>query len=213
MGKVYNAEMLDSEYVNKMNDYKEYIDNHRKNVIEAFQDVFLKRYNDPYDFPSDIGFTTEEFKQAIKDVTPEVLMHDMSKYSDEEFYPYLDYFIKGYFSDSIPDDQKDPVIEAKYQEAWRHHYLYNAHHPKFWYYSEADENGNYTHHYDTKSDVAAPMLLKDIIHMISDWEGMSRKFGGSTLDWYNNKADEEKSDLNPETKIIVDKMLNTIFPR
>lgn len=211
MGQVLNVTNTgDKKYDEASEKYLKYIDDHRKNVILSYRDLF---YDKTYNFPEDIGFSQEQFKDAVMLALPDVLAHDMSKYSDEEFYPYLDYNIHDYFNPEISDDQKDKLVVERFENAWKHHYLHNSHHPEYWHYTELDTNGVPVHHYDKRSDEAYPMPLKDIIHMICDWEGMSRGKGGTTVGWYNsNNSSDERASLNPTTKSTVEKLLQVIYP-
>ena len=61
------------------------------------------------------------------------------------------------------------------------------------------------------SEFVEKMPKKYIKQMICDWEAMSMKFGGSTVKWYNTMAKEERDDLNPNTRIKVKEILESIY--
>ena len=55
------------------------------------------------------------------------------------------------------------------------------------------------------------MTLDAIIEMLCDWEGMSLKFGTSTLSWYEKDAKDEKAALSPNSKAIVEELLYNVL--
>ena len=50
-----------------------------------------------------------------------------------------------------------------------------------------------------------------ICHMICDWEAMSIKFSGSTVDWYINKADQERRDMSENTRKLVKQIMEYLY--
>lgn len=55
------------------------------------------------------------------------------------------------------------------------------------------------------------MSLGAIIHMICDWEAMSKKFKTNTLEWYETQADEEKACMTEHSRIILEELLKAVF--
>lgn len=107
--------------------------------------------------------------------------HDDSKFSEEEFEPYA----QKWFGD------KKKTLE--YEEAWKHHWMNNEHHPEFW--------------------LGEDMPLIYILEMICDWGSFSMKSGNikELSDFYYNKAkDDEEKNLSDNTKAIIEEILNKI---
>jgi hypothetical protein len=52
-------------------------------------------------------------------------MHDMSKFSLAEFMPYCNYFFDE-------DGKTNSDKKCDFNDAWRHHYLNNMHHPEYY---------------------------------------------------------------------------------
>ena len=107
--------------------------------------------------------------------------HDDSKFSEEEFEPYA----QKWFGDGKKT--------LEYNQAWKHHWMNNEHHPEFW--------------------LGEDMPLIYILEMLCDWGSFSMKSGNlrELSDFYYNKAknDEEKN-LSEGTKIIIEEILTKI---
>lgn len=160
----------------KRNEYKEYIDEHISNVWKAWKQV------------TEI-FKDEEFVTDIdinKTITKNILNHDISKYSFEEFEPYRMRFF------SIIEDEKDNNSKV-FDEAWKHHYTYNQHHWNYWVRSD---------------DIVVAMDLIYIIEMICDWIAMGYKFKNTAYDYYYKNKDNIK--LHDDTRLIVEKYLDQL---
>ena len=183
---------LDPQLVQKEKENKEYIDDHILHVNIAFNDYFLILLENQVT-NSDDQFMYE-FKNAIYDCAELISVHDLSKYSNEEFDAYRLNFYPTTEEKNSPD-YSDRIKEI-FDPAWVHHYTNNPHHPQYW----LDDNKN-----------PIDMELKYIIEMICDWIAMSNKFGGTVIDWYNNSAGDEKSYMTENTKRIVEKIFTIIF--
>ena len=107
--------------------------------------------------------------------------HDDSKFSEEEFEPYA----QKWFGDGKKT--------LEYEEAWKHHWLNNEHHPEFW--------------------LGEDMPLIYILEMLCDWGSFSMKSGNlrELSDFYFNKAkDDEEKNLSDVTKEIIEDILTKI---
>lgn len=153
--------------------YKAYIDNHRANVKTAYDVNGIA-------IGKALGLSIADMKQLKKQIED----HDISKYWDEEFEGYRQYFYP------VPGETKD---KEKFDIAWKHHYTYNRHHYEAWLV-----NGQPT--------VMDPVYLAE---MILDWEAMSRHFGGNPLDWY--EKNKETITLHPITKKDVEQVLHAVY--
>lgn len=97
------------EYIKQTRAYCDYLEEHFNNIAKAFDEVYsaCKQLNF---FIDDCNFHT---------LHREVELHDLDKFSKEEFTQYRDKF----FSVEYSDEQ-----EEEFQSAWTHHYMNNTHH-------------------------------------------------------------------------------------
>lgn len=109
------------------------------------------------------------------------IIHDMSKFSLKEFFPYA----KKFYSTN-----KDELTELQWKYAWLHHQHKNKHH---WNYWVVDQN----------TREALPMPQKYIIEMLCDWRSFSRKWGRMIKDTNHLTNKMMASDgliLHPKTR-------------
>jgi len=157
--------------------YDEYLKSHRSCVLYGFtwmiDDIGAKKLNDI--------FPKADFQKIMKNV----LAHDKSKYSPEEYYAYDGYFYS---------EEKTKGIEKAFDYAWLHHIHNNPHHWQYWLLKEDDSvvSGN---------DMTVKCLdIPDnyIIEMVADWWSFSWKnyFASSNKDnlysifaWYEGHTD------------------------
>lgn len=160
--------MINEGMADYQEENKKYIEEHKANV-KKFAD-WLKE-NLPELFES---IDVELFDEMIEE-------HDDSKFSEEEFEPYA----QKWFGN------KEKTLE--YEEAWKHHWTNNEHHPEFW--------------------LGEDMPYIYILEMICDWGSFSMKSGDfkELSDFYYNKArDDEEKNLSENTKIIIEEILRDI---
>ena len=109
------------------------------------------------------------------------IIHDMSKFSPKEFFPYA----KKFYS-----NKKDEFTELQWQYAWLHHQHKNKHHWNYWVVNQ-----------NTRE--ALPMPKKYIIEMLCDWRSFSRKWGRLIKDTNhltNKMMASEGLILHPKTR-------------
>jgi hypothetical protein len=145
-------------------------------------------------------------QKAVMSIKDDVLHHDDSKMTDDEFIAYR---MKYYPTKAEEDNMNaDPVykdhVEELYNKAWEHHFMHNDHHPKYWKVIDG--------HYDNNNE-PKEMTLGAIIHMICDWQAMSYHFKSNILDWYEKDADEEKGDLHYNTRKLTEEILYSVCSR
>ena len=107
--------------------------------------------------------------------------HDDSKFSEEEFEPYA----QKWFGDGKKT--------LEYEEAWKHHWMNNEHHPEYW--------------------LGEDMPLIYILEMICDWGSFSTKSGNmhELSEFYYTKArDDEEKNLSDNTKAIIEEIISKI---
>ena len=103
------------------------------------------------------------------------ITHDLSKFRPSEFVPYAKFFYsKNRANNYKQSDEDDP----NFQKGWNHHQKRNRHHWNYWVSV-------------TRQDEVIPveMPMKYVRQMVADWNGMSRKFGGTTEGYYNKNKD------------------------
>ena len=177
----------------KQEEYLEYIKEHVLNVQKAFQLHFLPLLDKQF---ISSKLSDEEIKSAIQTAAKYVLVHDASKYGDEEFDGYREKYYPTAREKADPDFEK--ISYEKSEIAWIHHYENNPHHPMYW----VKENGE-----------IEDMTLAYIIEMLSDWFAMSMKYHSDTWEWYREKAVKEKAAMTDRTKEIVEEFLFEIIKR
>lgn len=152
--------------------YDEYLREHIANVKKA------------YDLYSGIlldYLTMKDKTQLLKRVN----RHDLSKWSKEEYQPYIQYF--------YPKEGQTPNEEI-FERAWQHHYKNNDHHPEYWW-REGRES--------------LAMTNEAIAEMFLDWIAMTMKFKTNMVEWFKEHKDE--LNFNPYTLVKVEEILNLEF--
>ena len=137
-------------------EYDSYLNNHISNVVKGF------------------NWLQENLPQVFEGVSSNMMeaqvnAHDDSKWSDEEYEAYDNYFY----------GKKTPEVKSAFDLAWLHHQQNNPHHWQHWLLREDDG--------DTK---ALEMPKEYVIEMICDWWAFSWAKNKLTeiFDWYaNNK--------------------------
>ena len=164
--------------VDYLEEYKKYIIEHKANVTK-FADWLVENLPDLFD-----GCDVDMFYDIIEE-------HDESKFSEEEFEPYAKKF---YGPQDISG--KPLAYVPGYDEAWKHHWTHNEHHPEFW--------------------LGEDMPYIYILEMICDWGSFGMKTGNlrELSDFYYNKAkDDEEKNLSDNTKEIIEEILDKINSR
>jgi hypothetical protein len=166
--------MILSNINKKSDEYKKYIEEHRENVKRSFRILYSMGILHKYLSNPDINILFTEVEH-----------HDLSKYSDEEFEAYRNYF--------YPKIGERRNLES-YNNAWEHHYRNNDHHWEYWY--NKDDNTF------KDGDKKIPYM-----HMCIDWMAMSIKFNNSIMEYYNSHIEKIKIDplyINYVESIISD---------
>lgn len=97
-----------------------------------------------------------------------LLQHDESKFSDEEFIPYREYWY---------GDKDDPKVRLDFDYAWLHHQHNNPHHWQYWILKNDDE-----------VDCPLEMPKQYVAEMVSDWASFALVSGDLTkfTDWWES---------------------------
>ena len=141
----------------RQDEYIRYLVNHTHNVWRVWSEqlgpVILNIFPDVY----------YEAEKSIR-------MHDYSKYDDDEFDAYCNYF---YPSEEFPSD------ESRFNEAWLIHQNKNPHHWQYWVLIS-----------DSGHIEPQDMPLSEICNMLCDWGSFSAKDPNSTAySWYLQNKD------------------------
>ena len=157
-------------------EYKKYIIDHKARV-KQFADWLKENVPEVFDELPDI----EVFYDIIEE-------HDDSKFGEEEFEPYAQKFYG-------PQDINGKPLKfvPGYEEAWKHHWTHNEHHPEFW--------------------LGEDMPYIYILEMLCDWGSFSIDKGDLTelsKYYYENAKDDEEKNLSDNTKEIIEEILSKI---
>lgn len=115
--------------------------------------------------------------------------HDKSKYTDEEFIAY-----RQYFYPSMEDKLPDKVKYQAFDYAWQHHYMTNRHHPEHW------SSLNY------RQPAQVKMPDEFFAEMICDWIAVSLTQHSSVYDWwFNSETHSDKAQfISPDDMNFLD---------
>lgn len=131
----------------------------------------------------------EDIKNILND---RVELHDVSKFSEDEFYPYvwLTWIKKPGNENFVYNHQINEYIN----KAWEHHKRENKHHPEYFEIMFGDIN---------------KMTIIDLAEMVADWHSMTQEFGGSTKEWMDKNVgsrwkfnDVNKREIEKYVKIL-----------
>lgn len=159
----------------KESKYSDYIFEHTQNVRKAF-DAFKSLLGDI--------FTKEDYEKAEKNI----IMHDSSKYSEQEWSQYVDYFYS----------KRTDEVKKSFQYAWLHHIHHNPHHWQHWVLHE-----------DSRYKVL-DMSKEHVIEMICDWWSFGFKQDKPTeiFEWYEQH--KQGILLSKKTRKLVERCLTII---
>ena len=204
--------MVEDIYVKYLN----YVNEHRKNVEEAGK-YWKQRIGENFNYidapaNSEAHHRYNLIKRKIDEM---VELHDLSKYSKEEFVPYAEWFYGDYGKDWKEDNNlsKEENNKAKqiheekekaFNEAWKHHYRDNLHHWNHYCYAWADYP--YDKNNSKKLHTPVPMPPYRIIEMVIDWSAMGYKFGNSAEQYY--EKNKKNIELHPATRAKLESLLD-----
>ena len=172
-------------------EYFDYILGHKRDLMKAF-DLLIKA--EDFCKGANLTLISDEEFQTLKD---NILKHDLSKLSPEEFYGYRYYF----FTTEGEEKEANHIglsgkyyFKNRFKEAWRHHYANNPHHPEF-------------HNYK--------MSKIHMLEMCLDWVAMSLKFKNNPLDYFKDKRKKLESEfgekIDYEYVLIILANINAIY--
>ncbi len=151
-------------------------------------------------FAEEIVFRYPEFHELLEIVKE----HDLSKFEEPEYTPYL-YINWKYKCIREEIDWEIPThIQDQAHEATVHHVLNNKHHPEYWsgqtenIISKEDRDGISTQIDGTK------MPLIYIAEMVADWFSVSVERGTEPRDWADKNVNKRWMFTDEQVKLIYD---------
>lgn len=162
--------------IDKTMEYLEYLKVHILHVEQAF--VYVSDKCNKFD----VFTNTSQYDK----LSMEVLNHDMSKLSVDEFVQY-----RKYFFPTDTENRKD--LELLFNNSQIHHKSNNSHH---WENQTLSFNKN-----DDEQKIHC-------FHMVIDWVAMSYKFGGTAEQYYNEN--KSKIDIPAYAMDYLDKILQRL---
>ena len=191
---ILNVSYSDANERNKKEqEYLDYIKDHIAKVNEMFNLYFIPLLEE-----SAISslVSDEDLKLGIQELQTIINTHDASKFSDAEFDGYRAKYYPTLLEQNADTDYI-LAMEDRYEQCWIHHYTVNDHHPMHWVNKE--------------TGIPEDMTIRAIIEMLCDWEAMSLNFDTSTVEWYQNKAIDEKKAMSTTTRTIVEDLLFNVL--
>ena len=158
--------------------YMKYIKEHQENVRKAFEEikenpVIYQRYSG----------------EILDALWGRVLIHDKSKYSEEEFVPYR----KNFYPINAEEKEEN---KPDFDKAWEHHWKNNSHH---WQYRKNK----------TSFDKNNKEEVLDVLENILDWIAMGYKFNDRPYQYYENNKNNITL-CEDERKYLEDLIYNVI---
>jgi hypothetical protein len=163
--------MINESKADYQEEYRKYIEEH-KDRVKQYAEWLKENLPELFD-----NIDLELFNELIQE-------HDESKYSEEEFEAYAQHFY---------GPNKNNKNDLEFEEAWKHHWLNNEHHPEFW--------------------LGEDMPYIYILEMLCDWGSFSIASGDfSELSkyYYEQAKDDPEKNLSENTKIIIEEILEKI---
>lgn len=152
--------------------YDIYIQEHKENVMKAFNWLEENVLSEMYDEKDRL-----EFGRVV-------CQHDDSKYNEEEYEAYDEYFYGN----------KSYKAVENFNLAWLHHIHNNPHHWQFWVLLNDDPK---------EGEILIDMPDCYIIEMICDWWSFSWKKGdlNEISKWYDEHKDYMKLSVRTRDKV------------
>ena len=172
--------MITDEMIDK---YDEYLHKHINAVKTAFDWLIVN--------------LPELFKNYDSDILGTVISsHDMSKWDDEEYFAYCEYF--------YGEHKDEDWVQTDFDYAWLHHQHNNPHHWQHWLLRE-DDGGtkplemDYLYVIEMVCDHWAFSWVKDNLYEIFDWYDSNKTkmvLHPNTQELYESILDKIKSKLD-----------------
>lgn len=171
---------LSAYYDERVKEYKKYISNHIANIKKCYN-IYGK------DLCNILNVDFDELGKLVE-------IHDLSKYSEEEFEGIRSYYFPTPSEES--DEELRGFRKSKYNAAWLHHLRNNPHHPEYWMHSNTDDE-NFG-----KCDPMKPIYIAE---MLLDWAALSIFFKSTAYIYWHDSIHIKPMDQS--TRDLVDKCI------
>lgn len=166
-------DFIKESYTDEMKQkYDEYLTSHISNVQKGFKYLCDKHIVE-----------LDLIKATFPKIEEQIRNHDQSKYSKEEYDPYVEYF----YGEKDEKGEVYPDVQDRFDEAWNHHQKRNPHHWQYWLLREDDGDFKCIH-----------MDYNYIIEMVCDWWAFSWKQNNlyEIFNWYEENKSKMKMHKN-----------------
>jgi hypothetical protein len=118
------------------------------------------------------------------------LVHDLSKFLPDEFFPYMNWFYGKYgvsYGENQDEDNKHKKCSDNFDIAWLKHQHRNKHHYQHWFLKN-----------DRGSEIYIEMPNKYKKEMLCDWIGADKAIHGKNdiKKWWNKTKDKKQMNKN-----------------
>lgn len=151
--------------------YTKYVNEHIANVTKAFEmfgDEILA-YRDKL-YSTGRGFVASKNLISIN-----LKQHDESKFSAEEYDSYRKNFYcseEDIIASGMSREEFESQVKKDFDEAWKHHYEVNKHHPEYWMATIERKKAYF------------PIPTYAFVEMICDWIAVSMTLKSSVSHWW-----------------------------
>lgn len=159
----------------KEKEYIKYTERHKENVENAFIEMVMC---------PDMQFIPWEFYHV--ELYDQVIVHDDSKYSEEEFEAYRRNFYP------VNEEEKE-LNKEDFEKAWKHHYESNRHHWECRQYDECPD------------DKLSKEQMLDCLENVLDWMAMGYTFNDRPYQFY--EKNKEKIKLPTAERNFIEKVI------
>ena len=161
--------------------YLDYISKHIKYLRDTYDNEIL-----PIRESNNISkyFTDDYYIYSVDKCYENILSHDISKRSQEEF----DAYRKRFYPTEKEKSEKWDEIKKNFHTAWVHHYRNNPHHVEYW---------------DGKD-----MELCYILELYCDWKSVSLLKGGNPYRFY--QTCEERNLMSERTREVLEELFKIL---
>lgn len=164
------------EKIKKTREYLDYLEEHYNNVQKAWAELQEKC--------KDMRFIWDDY--FYSEIDSEVINHDESKMSPEEFQKYRQFFYP------CVGEIKNKGL---FLEAWEHHKKENLHHWESW----------------TNRDLQYQFWEMAIVHNIIDWMAMGYKFGDTAQSFYEKQKSEGKIKIPENAEDFIYEIFKRVY--
>lgn len=160
-------------------EYTAYLKLHIDGVCRAWTEILCPAIAANFTTPEKLEIDFDKIRNTM-------IYHDRSKWFDNEFEPYCNYF---YLTEEFPSD------ESEFSKAWLAHIHRNPHHWQYWIVIN-----------NVNDITAQDMPFEYICEMLCDWHSFTLRDPKSTaLNWWETHKSEMI--LSPNTRTTIERLI------